>query len=84
MLAHHAEQRGRDTSGLVIAREDRFEVERADYPIRKLLRAVSVGKTRMVKGHSRFITNGLADNQPVVRDGIIVIHNGIIVNQDDI
>lgn len=84
ILAHHAEQRGRDSSGLVIVREDRFEVERADYPIRKLLRAVSVGKTRMVMGHSRLITNGLADNQPVVRDGIIVIHNGIIVNHDDI
>lgn len=84
LLAHHAEQRGRDSSGLVVAREDRFEIERADYPIRKLLRAVSVGKTRMVMGHSRLITNGLADNQPVVRDGIIVIHNGIIVNHGDI
>lgn len=84
ILAHHAEQRGRDSSGLVIVREDRFEVERADYPIRKLLRAVRVGKTRMVMGHSRLITNGLADNQPVVRDGIIVIHNGIIVNHEDI
>ena len=84
ILAHHAEQRGRDSSGLVIVREDRFEVERADYPIQSLLRAVNVGKTRMVMGHSRLITNGLADNQPVVRDGIIVIHNGIIVNHDDI
>lgn len=84
LLAHHAEQRGRDSSGLVIARESRYEVERADHPIRKLLNNVSVGKTAMVMGHSRLITNGLADNQPVVRDGIIVIHNGIIVNHEEL
>ena len=35
-------------------------------------------------GHSRLITNGLNDNQPVIRDGVSVIHNGIIVNNDNI
>ena len=30
------------------------------------------------------ITNGLFDNQPVVRDGILVLHNGIIVNDKEI
>jgi hypothetical protein len=34
-------------------------------------------------GHSRLITNGLGDNQPVMRDGIIVLHNGIVVNDED-
>ena len=33
-------------------------------------------------GHSRLITNGLADNQPVYRDGVCVIHNGIVVNHE--
>ncbi|MDP3960834.1 MAG: glucosamine 6-phosphate synthetase [Pseudorhodobacter sp.] len=83
-LAHHAEQRGRDSSGLVVARSGGYDVQRADFEIRKLLRKVQIGETRMVIGHSRLITNGLADNQPVVRDGIIVIHNGIIVNYEDI
>lgn len=83
-LALHAEQRGRDSSGLVVARPDGYDIQRADFPIRKLLRKVTVGKTRLVMGHSRLITNGLADNQPVVRDGIVVIHNGIIVNHEDI
>lgn len=31
-------------------------------------------------GHSRLVTNGAADNQPVYRDEVVVIHNGIIVN----
>jgi glutamine---fructose-6-phosphate transaminase (isomerizing) len=35
-------------------------------------------------GHSRLITNGLSDNQPVLRDGICVLHNGIIVNDEAI
>lgn len=83
-LAHHAEQRGRDSSGLVVARNDRYEIERADFEIHKLLKLFSVSKTRLVMGHSRLITNGLSDNQPIVREGIIVIHNGIVVNVDDI
>jgi hypothetical protein len=41
-----------------------------------------------VMGHSRLVTNGsqLSDenNQPVVKDGIVGIHNGIIVNENDL
>ncbi|EAP77333.1 glucosamine 6-phosphate synthetase [Roseovarius nubinhibens] len=84
ILAHHAEQRGRDSSGLVIARESGYDVQRADFEIRKLLKKTTIGKTRLVMGHSRLITNGLSDNQPIVRDGVVVIHNGIIVNFDEI
>lgn len=35
-------------------------------------------------GHSRLITNGLSDNQPVVRDDFALIHNGIIVNEETV
>lgn len=39
-------------------------------------------------GHTRLATNGLqavsANNQPVFRDGICAIHNGIIVNVDEV
>ena len=35
-------------------------------------------------GHSRLITNGLDDNQPIYRDHICAIHNGIIVNHDSL
>lgn len=37
-------------------------------------------------GHSRLVTNGQQfsnfNNQPVVKDGIVAVHNGIIVNED--
>jgi glutamine---fructose-6-phosphate transaminase (isomerizing) len=39
-------------------------------------------------GHSRLVTNGtqLADhnNQPVVRSGVVGVHNGIVVNEDEL
>lgn len=39
-------------------------------------------------GHARLVTNGSqlqeVNNQPVVKDGMIVIHNGIIVNVDEL
>lgn len=39
-------------------------------------------------GHSRLVTNGTqlddANNQPVIKDGVIGIHNGIIVNEDEL
>jgi asparagine synthetase B (glutamine-hydrolysing) len=44
--------------------------------------------TFAVMGHSRLVTNGSqlieGNNQPVVKDGVIGIHNGIIVNEEDL
>jgi asparagine synthetase B (glutamine-hydrolysing) len=46
------------------------------------------GPTLAAIGHSRLVTNGLqgidANNQPVWRDEIIMIHNGIVVNVDEL
>jgi glutamine---fructose-6-phosphate transaminase (isomerizing) len=44
--------------------------------------------TFAVMGHSRLVTNGSqlndVNNQPVVKDGVVGIHNGIIVNDDEL
>jgi hypothetical protein len=61
-----------------------YYVNRADYDIVQLLNKRPSYGYNAVFGHSRLITNGLADNQPVVRDGICVFHNGIIVNDADV
>lgn len=81
-LAYYARQRGRDSSGLLINDKECYQVKRADYDIKRLLKKQGTLKTGFVMGHSRLITNGLLDNQPVVREGIVVIHNGIIVNEE--
>lgn len=45
-------------------------------------------KLKLAFGHARLVTNGTqledANNQPVVKDDIICIHNGIVVNVDEL
>ncbi|PWB68400.1 MAG: glucosamine 6-phosphate synthetase [Deltaproteobacteria bacterium] len=54
----------------------------------KLERPAGKQSTFAVMGHSRLVTNGSQlndeNNQPVVKDGVIGIHNGIIVNETEL
>ena len=81
-FARHAEQRGKDSSGLCINNRNGYEIHRANNAITSILKDLRVSTAGLVMGHSRLITNGLADNQPVYRDGVCVIHNGIVVNHE--
>ena len=83
-LARQARRRGRDSSGLLYHDGGSYSVTRADFDIRRLLTKHRGLNTTVAMGHSRLITNGLFDNQPVVRDGVALIHNGIIVNEDEV
>ena len=84
LLGRHAEQRGKDSSGLVWMQDGSYHVYRADFSISQLLRKRTIKKSSMVLGHSRLITNGLNDNQPIVRGEVCVLHNGIIVNESEV
>lgn len=83
-LVEHSQQRGRDSSGLVVLKDGVYQVHRADYVVTRLLDEVRPYLSSLVMGHSRLITNGLDDNQPVVRDDLVVLHNGIVVNHEAI
>jgi predicted glutamine amidotransferase len=83
-LAKYARQRGRDSSGLMYHEKDSYKIKRADFDINKLLREHNSFNSTFIMGHSRLITNGISDNQPVFRDGIVLIHNGIIVNDEKV
>jgi len=82
-LAHYSKQRGLDSSGILYYSEDSYQAWRAHYSIDKLLNQVCPYHTKVVLGHSRLVTNGLNDNQPVIRNNIAAIHNGIITNEDE-
>ena len=45
-------------------------------------------KLKLAFGHARLVTNGSqledANNQPVMKDDIVCIHNGIVVNVDEL
>lgn len=83
-IAMHSRQRGMDSSGLVYKNGEKYEIIRADFDIKNLLKKDKWWDSDIVIGHSRLITNGLLDNQPVVRDGMFLVHNGIIVNEEEI
>ena len=83
-IAKYAKQRGVDSSGLIYFNDADYEIQKADFDIEKLLMKVQPYNSNVVLGHSRLITNGLSDNQPVVKNNICVIHNGIIVNEEEV
>lgn len=83
-LVKYSEQRGRDSSGMVYYENGLYKIAKADYNIEKLLKKIKPYESSITLGHSRLITNGLEDNQPVIRDNICAIHNGIIVNEKEI
>jgi len=84
ILLAHSKQRGKDSSGLIRLSDDIYNVHRADFDIERLIKGVDLTNCKVVLGHSRLITNGLTDNQPVVRNDIAVLHNGIIVNTESV
>ena len=85
VLAKFAESRGKDSSGLFFHSSGVYRACKADRPItRSLSKWAPRRADGVVMGHSRLITNGLSDNQPVIREGLVALHNGIIVNEDEI
>lgn len=56
--------------------------------VKKSLKEYEMGEAFTAFGHARLVTNGSqlqeVNNQPVLKDGIILIHNGIIVNVDEL
>jgi len=86
VLSNHAQRRGRDSSGIVLGSKSKINIHKADYPISKVIKKNRklIANANFVLGHSRLITNGLQDNQPVVTENAVVVHNGIIINHDEI
>lgn len=84
VLSRHARQRGKDSSGLVLLDKKKLVIVKKDSDISFLNRYVPNKSLNLVLGHSRLITNGLNDNQPIIKEEVIVIHNGIVVNDEEI
>ncbi len=83
-IALHSEQRGIDSSGLCFIDKDEFKVVKADFRLKKLLKKQKIKSCHLIAGHSRLVTNGMYDNQPVVSQNVVVLHNGIIVNNESL
>ena len=83
VLAKMAQQRGKDASGIIQC-DKNYTVHRSDNSVINLIDKLNLKNMSAVLGHSRLVTNGHSDNQPVVKNDIAVLHNGIIVNCDDL
>ena len=79
ILAKHARQRGKDSSGYIEYFDNKYSIKRYDCDLNKIIGGINKD-SRIVIGHSRLVTNSMADNQPLFKNNICVLHNGIITN----
>lgn len=86
-----SQSRGKESSGIAIASSNTISVCKAQEPASAFIRRpvyreliLSAITPFAVIGHARLVTNGPAEhnrnNQPVIKDDIVGIHNGIITN----
>lgn len=95
-----SETRGKDASGIAVMQDDRLCVLRKAKSSRELLIdnefikylennvLKSTSGNIWITGHSRLVTNGTQydpnNNQPVAKKHMALVHNGVIVNEDEL
>ena len=59
-----------------------------DSNMKESLESYKDGSSLQVLGHARLVTNGSQlheeNNQPVIKDDMVLVHNGIVVNADEL
>jgi len=85
-LSTSIQKRGKDASGIMFyhSQKKAYFAKRSSERITNLLRKTQTKEVNFLIGHSRLVTNSYEDNQPIIRNNISVIHNGIIVNAEEI
>lgn len=90
-----SESRGKDSSGIAFVKGNEIVVYKESLPAHRFIKeqnyrnllSSEVDQYALI-GHARMETNGsfalTYNNQPVVKDGIATIHNGIIVNDSEL
>ncbi len=88
-----SESRGKEAAGLAVRNKNRIQIYKQPLPATQMIRQegykgllnqFDLNEHIFAMGHSRLVTNGsqvsASNNQPVIKNGIVSIHNGIIVN----
>lgn len=82
-LADLSKRRGRDSSGTLHFGATEYEIKRLNRPFRASDLRINSG-VYLAMGHNRLMTKGEGDNQPVHRDSISCLHNGIVLNEAEV
>ena len=85
-LALLSRERGKDSSGFFSydKNSNSYYIRKFSKDIKDIVDQVLPNITNLVIGHTRLITNSTPDNQPILIDCMSCIHNGIIVNSEEI
>ena len=92
-----SETRGKESSGICCVDQEAIQVYKKNIRAKKLmgtkifkgmLHHIDPTRGSVVMGHARMVTNGCREdnknNQPVIRNDLVCIHNGIIVNDTEL
>ena len=82
ILANHARQRGKDSSGFLSYDNRKYFVDKFDFDLKKSIKKINLKNKKLIIGHSRLVTNSMKDNQPICENNICVFHNGIVTNYE--
>lgn len=82
-LALLSRERGKDSSGFLSYNKNYF-IKKFNSDIKNNINSILKSIGSLAIGHSRLITNSTPDNQPILRDNIACIHNGIVVNYNEL
>ena len=96
-LCRLSASRGKDAAGLAMSSHDKAIIIREALSAERMVALPSYGKAVdsfladtpdnvpiAAFGHARLSTNGWRAHQPVVRDGVILVHNGIVANDSEL
>lgn len=95
-LLRLSESRGKEASGLAVKRKESIDVLKLPISVSNFLRdplykefsKKAFSDALSVIGHSRLATHGneanSGNNQPVVKDNAVCVHNGIIANDENL
>jgi glucosamine--fructose-6-phosphate aminotransferase (isomerizing) len=85
LLGKRSIRRGSDSSGLLIGNHEIVSLYKSEAPLSELLESIEISDVfNFAIGFSRMKTNSENEDQPALYGDVIVLHNGIVVNSEDI
>ena len=93
-----SESRGKEAAGIAISTENKISIYKDSVSASEMQKSkeyklfldetMNFKESVAILGHARLVTNGFqainANNQPVCKHNMIIIHNGIIVNDNEL